>query len=144
MLRALLITVLLAVSGWTQAEQTKKVGEVSVHYNAFNSASLTPEIAKQYQISRSGNQGVLTMSVKTEGTKSEKWLLANISGKARNLLGQSTDLTFKEIKEGIATYYITSFRFDDKDHLTFDLVVAPETGASIPVTFTQQFFMETK
>ena len=122
------------------AEQSKTENGVTVHYNAFNSATLTADVARQYQITRGGNQGVLTLSVKK--ADADKWLTAQVKGSAKNLLGQSMALSFKLIKEPPSIYYLAVFRFDDKDFLNFDVSVTPDGGSPITLQLTQQFYAE--
>ena len=67
----------------------------------------------------------------------------NVTGKIRNLVGQSRELEFQEIKETNAVYYITTFRFDDEDMYNIDLKVTPEgQSRTFDVKFSQRFYEE--
>ncbi|MBQ0728343.1 MAG: DUF4426 domain-containing protein, partial [Thalassolituus oleivorans] len=68
---------------------------------------------------------------------------AKLTGTIRNLIGQVRELEFREIKETNAVYYISTFRFDDKDMYTIDLKATPEgQPRTFDVTFSQQFYQE--
>ena len=60
-----IITLILAMTTITaaQAEQKEVMGDWNVHYIAFGSGFLTPEIAKNYGITRSKYNGVVNISV---------------------------------------------------------------------------------
>ncbi len=144
MLRFIIAVVVGLLATGAQAEQKKVFGDYEVHYNALNSSTLTPEIAKQYGITRGGNQGLLNIAVrKNDGSATGTAVSAKISGQVRNLLSQKSNLSFKEIRESGAIYYIAVFRFDDKDTVTFDLSVEPEGAAgSVPLVFNQQMWVQ--
>ena len=50
-----------------KGDRQEKFGDVTVHYNTFNSTFLTPDIAKAAELTRSKNQGVINVSVIKEG-----------------------------------------------------------------------------
>lgn len=139
------VAVLAAVlgTGSVAAEQMKVFGEYEVHYNALNSSTLTPAVAKQYGLTRGGNQGLVNIAVRKRDDKTGTAVAAKVSGSVKNLLSQRNDLSFKEIKETGAIYYIAIFRFDDKDTLTFELNVQPDgSSTSSPLTFNQTLWVQ--
>src|SRR5690606_24521568 len=77
-----LLTLLLALPAW--AERKHSFGEYDVHYIAFNSGFLQPDIAAAAGLVRSKSQGVLNVSV----LKAGKPTMALVSGTVKNLLGQ--------------------------------------------------------
>lgn len=130
-----LFTLLLALPA--VAERKHSVGEYDVHYIAFNSGFLQPEIAAATGLVRSKTQGVMNISV----LKSGKPAAAQVSGTMRNLLGQSYPLNFKQIKEGDeAIYYLAQFPFDSRETLRFNVNVQPAGTAAIDLDFHQEFF----
>lgn len=130
-----LLTLLLAVPAW--AERKHSVGEYDVHYIAFNSGFLQPDIAAAAGLVRSKTQGVVNISV----LKAGKPVAAEVSGVVKNLLGQDYPLTFKQLKEGDeAIYYLAQFPFDSRETLRFSLNVQPTGAAPIPFDFSQEFF----
>ncbi|PMZ30407.1 DUF4426 domain-containing protein, partial [Pseudomonas sp. GW247-3R2A] len=84
-----------------KGDRQEKFGDVTVHYNTFNSTFLTPDIAKAAELTRSKNQGVINVSVIKEG----KPQMAQVSGTVKDLTSQSVPLKFKQITEQGAIYY---------------------------------------
>lgn len=118
-------------------EQT--VGDVTIHYSAFNSALISAEVAAQYGITRSAKTGVLNISV----LKNNKSVFANVFGHGKNLLGQLKELGFKEIKEDQAIYYIATFNFANAEKLIFDLQIqAEKAGKLLPLKFKQTLYID--
>ena len=81
-----LLTACLSVTAMAadviKGERKETFGDVTVHYNTFNSTFLTPDIAKAAGLTRSKNQGVINVSVLKDG----KPLTAEVSG-----IGQRPD-----------------------------------------------------
>lgn len=130
-----LLALLLAMPAW--AERKHSFGEYDIHYIAFNSGFLQPEIASAAGLVRSKTQGVLNISVLKAGKPSA----ALVSGTVKNLLGQDRSLTFKQLKEGEdAIYYLAQFPFDSRETLRFNLTVQPMGEEPVSFNFTQEFF----
>ncbi len=130
-----LLTLLLAAPAL--AERKHSVGDYDVHYSAFNSSFLQPDIAAAAGLVRSKTQGLVNVSV----LKSGKPAAAQVSGSVKNLLGQDYPLTFKQLKEGNeAIYYLAQFPFESREVLRFNLNVQPSGAAPINFDFTQEFF----
>lgn len=140
---------LLVLSNITMAdsrgEQKQVFGDYEVHYIGLTSNFLSPETAQAYDIQRSRTMGFLSISVLDANKKNDLAVpvTAKVTGTIRNLIGQSTELEFKEIKETGSVYYISTFRFDNEDRYNIDLKVTP-TGQkrSFDVKFSQQFYFE--
>lgn len=107
-----------------------------MHYSAFNSGFLQPEIAAATGLVRSKSQGVVNVAVLKAGTASS----AQVNGTVKNLLGQSTALSFKEVKEGKAIYYLAQFPFEQRETLRFTLNVTAADGVPHSFDFNQEFF----
>ncbi|RMH39874.1 MAG: DUF4426 domain-containing protein [Gammaproteobacteria bacterium] len=138
---ALLFLMVVAALVYAEHPNQKTIGDVVIHYNVFNASQLSPDVARQYGISRSGNYGVVNVSVRKGKPGDDKPLRASVKGFARNLLSQVKSLDFREIEEKGAIYYIATFRFDNEERLKFELQVQPE-GMSSPVAikFENQFY----
>jgi len=137
---------LLGLVGWLpfsiQAENAQDFGDYVVHHNAFTTDSLTPEVAKAYNITRSKNRAMLNVVVlkKVMDTTGEP-VAAQASATATNLNAQMRMLKLREIRKDTAIYYIADFNVSDGEILDFVVNIEPE-GASKPYTvkFRQQFF----
>jgi hypothetical protein len=137
---------LCLISVSASAEQKLVFGEYEVHYMGLSSSFLSPEVAKIYDIPRSGSLGFLNIAVlqKTKGGQIPAALDAKVTGSIRNLIGQSRELEFRRIREGQAIYYISTFRFDDGDMYNFDLDIVPSNAKqkNFDVKFSQRFYEE--
>jgi len=116
-------------------ERKEVFGDVTVHYSAFTSSMLQPDIAAATGLTRSKNQGVLNVAV----LKASKPAMAVVSGTVQDLTGRSNPLSFKQITDQGAVYYIAQFKIEQAETLTFDLNV--ETGGVSPkLSFNQEVF----
>ncbi|VVQ15735.1 hypothetical protein PS918_05896 [Pseudomonas fluorescens] len=134
-----LITACLSVTAMAadaiKGDRQEKFGDVTVHYNTFNSTFLTPDIAKAAELTRGKNQGVINISVIKDG----KPLMAQVSGSVKDLTSQSVPLKFKQITEQGAIYYIAQYPVDQQEVRTFDIKV--QTGDKInTINFNQELF----
>ncbi len=133
-----------AVPAGALAEQSVSFGDYVVHYNAFNSSILAPEMARTYGINRSKFRALMNVSVlkKVMGTTGQP-VAATVSGTAANLSKQLRELSFREVHDRTAIYYMADFAVNDGETLDFTLEVTPEGGGqSQTINFRQQFFTE--
>lgn len=126
LLRCIAGVLLPLLASFAQAEE-QTFGDYTVHYQAVNSTFLTPEIAEQYDITRSESRAFLNVAVlRNEPDGSTTPVRAGLNGVKHNLLQQSEALEFKEVREGEAIYYIGQFDFSDREVLRFTLELSPE------------------
>ena len=144
------VATLLSATAFAQINQTKEIktsekfGAYTVHYNVFNSKDIPAEVSKIYQLNRGRDIALINISVtKTENGYTSLGLPAKVTGKANNLMQQSKNIEFMEIKETDATYYIAKFRHTNEEDFKFDISVIPE-GETKPlsVSFTRRLFTE--
>ena len=117
------------------AERKHSVGEYDIHYIAFNSGFLQPDIAAAAGLVRSKTQGVINVAALKAGKAST----AQVSGQVKNLMGQSTALTFRQVTESGAIYYLAQFPFSSREILSFTLDVRQGDDAH-RITFNQEMF----
>lgn len=134
-----LITACLSVGAMAadviKAERKEVFGDITVHYNTFNSTFLTPDIAKAAELIRSKNQGVINVSV----IKSGKPLIADVSGTVKDLTSKTVPLSFRQVTEQGAIYYIAQYPVDQQETRTFEIKV--RTGDKInTLNFNQELF----
>ena len=132
-----LLTACLSVTAMAaeaiKSERQETFGNVTVHYNTFNSTYLTPDIAKSAELIRSKNQGVINISVLKDG----KPLMAQVTGTVKDLTSQSVPLSFKQITEQGAIYYIAQYPVPQQETRTFEIKV--QTGDKInTINFNQE------
>ena len=123
------------------AEQALETTQYHIHYNAFNTMMVTPEIASSYDFTRARNRALLNISVLDANTKAP--LSAQIKGSRKNLVGQVYPLDFEQIVEQNAIYYIAEMRFSEAELWRFDIKVQPDPFQTpIPLRFNQTFYLE--
>ncbi|MCQ6256483.1 DUF4426 domain-containing protein [Pseudomonas sp. Q11] len=118
-----------------KSDRKEVFGDITVHYNTFNSTFLTPDIAKAAELIRSKGQGVINVSVIKDG----KPLMAQVSGTVKDLTSKTVPLTFRQITEQGAIYYIAQYPVDQQETRTFEIKV--QTGDKInTINFNQELF----
>ncbi len=130
-----------------QAEQKKifsgqNGAEYEVHYNAFNSTFLQPNIAKQYGLVRSKALGVVNVSVLRRNADGSTTAVGTVvEGRVINDIQQQQTMGFQQVIEGDAIYYLAQMQFIEGEILTFDLKLYPqgETQA-LRHRFTHAFY----
>lgn len=138
---------LVSVFSTVQAEQKKVFdgpdgSEYEVHYIAFTSTFLDPEVAKQYDIVRSKALGIVNISViKVDKDGSRKAVGAVLQAKMTNDIQQTQFLSFQQIVEGPAIYYLSQLQFREGEILTFDISAYPEGSVKpLQFRFVQNFY----
>lgn len=135
----LLALALLALATTAQAERSMRFGDYVVHYNMIPTATLVPDIARQYGIQRSRERGLITLTLLgKDGDAAE----ADVTATVTNLNGQRQTVAMREVREGPALYYIGTFRASDGEKLTFNIAVRPQADdrdRPLRVDFIQHF-----
>lgn len=141
LIKSLALFILLGFGAHAYAESSQEFGDYVIHYNAFRSDTLSPEMAKAYNLTRRNNRVVLNIAVlkkvmNTTGTPTA----ANVTGHVSNLTGQMKNLEFREIKEGTAIYYLAESQFTEGEFLKFELKVTPEgQSQAATISFDKKF-----
>ena len=143
-LNHLLLFLLTALPLSTFADNSKNFGDYVVHFNAFRSDTLTPEIAKAYSLTRRNNRMVVNITVQKRGESGKNTpVKAKVTGFASNLTGQVKNLEFREIHDGDAIYYLAQSQVSNRETLKFDIKATPEGETIVAsVNFKQQFFTD--
>jgi hypothetical protein len=140
--KALFVLAISMASLNSYAENSREFGDYVVHYNAFRSDTISPEVAKQYDLTRANNRILINIAVlkkvmNTTGTPTS----SEITGHASNLTGQMKKLEFKEIKEGNAIYYLAEAKISDGEFLKFEIKIKPEgESRAARLNFNKRFF----
>lgn len=140
MTKYLSIFALFFVSFASLAEQKFVKNDWDIHYIAFPSSFLEPEVAKQYGLTRSKYQAVINISV-LDNTNKDKAQRAYVSGKAKNLLGQNTQLSFKQIEEGEAIYYLAQLQYYDNQPVEISIDIQ-QGNRTEKIKFKKTFYVE--
>lgn len=101
--------------------------EYEVHYIALNSTFLDPDVAKQYNLVRSRARGLVNISViRRFPDGSTKAVGSVVEGLMTNDIRQQIHMTFQQVVEGDAIYYLSQLQFREGEVLTFDITAYPE------------------
>ena len=120
----------------SHAEQAIYSQKYDIHYNAFNTMMVTPEVAQNYDFTRARNRALINISVLDSSTK--KPIAAMVTGTRTNIVGQLLPLEFVQVKEQNAIYYIAQLRFTEEEMWRFELQIQPDLNAdAIPLKFSQ-------
>jgi hypothetical protein len=123
------------------AEQAIQSQNYAIHYNAFNTMIVSPEVAQTYGFTRARNRALLNISIIDNTTKEP--LPAMVTGTRTNIVGQLIKLEFIQVKEKNAIYYIAPLRFTEGEMWRFDLQIQPDLKSdAIPLKFSQSFYLE--
>ncbi|QXH72735.1 DUF4426 domain-containing protein [Pseudomonas atacamensis] len=138
-LALLLLTACLSASTLAadviKGERKETFGDITVHYNTFNSTFLQPDIAKAAELIRSKNQGVINVSVVKDG----KPVIASVTGTIKDLTSNSVALKFRQVTEQGAIYYIAQYPVPQQETRTFEIKV--QNGDKInTINFNQELF----
>jgi hypothetical protein len=121
------LPLLLLAAGPALAERSQAFGDVTVHYNAITTDTLTPDVARAYDITRSKYRGLLTVSVlKPNKLGMAQPVPAKIQAYTVNLSEQLRNISMREIREGTAIYYIGEFSVAPQEVLRFTVDVTAE------------------
>jgi hypothetical protein len=141
LLSVLALTISVALAPAALAEQSRKFGDMEVHYNAISTNDLTPEVARNYGIERSKNRGLLTVSVLRKNKLGvAEPIPASIKAWSVNVYQQAKNIDMREVKEGAAIYYLGEFRVAAPDTLKFKIGATPTGGTQeLQVEYTRAF-----
>lgn len=117
------------------AEQKQTLGPWNVHYSAFTSTFLAPDVATRYDLTRSASKGVLNIAVLDKKTKQSQ--TPGVTGRAINPLGQVQQLEFQHVNEGDANYYLAQFGYTNAETLRFTIQI----GEQQTLKFNQEFWL---
>lgn len=122
-----------------KAEQKIQLANWDVHYIAINSTFLTPQVAKQYGIVRSKFNGLINISVLDTGDQAAQSVV--MTGSAKNLLGVVKPLSFKQVNEGKAIYYLATLPFADQEQYRISVNINDGTVQKT-LKFQHKFYAE--
>jgi Domain of unknown function (DUF4426) len=131
----------LATPG-VQADNSQDFGDYVIHYNSLATDMLTPEVAREYHITRSQNNGMVNITVlkKVLGSPGQP-VHARVEVTATNLTGQARKIRMREVREGNAIYYIGEFGVTNEETLKFTASVRPQGNLDdLKVEFSQDFY----
>lgn len=135
---------LLLLSPAALAKSPVENDDYIVHYSAFNSTHLLPDIARMYGIQRSRQRAVLNITVQRKRADgSVVSVQSPLSGHIRHLVGTTRPLSFSLAREGETLYYLAEFLISNGETLYFDVKATPHPDkAPINIRFEQTFYTD--
>jgi hypothetical protein len=124
------------------AESSQDFGDYVIHYNALATDMLTPEVAREFHITRSQNIGMVNITVlkKVLGSPGQP-VHARVEATATNLTGQTRKIRMREVRDGNAIYYIGQFGVTNEETVKLNARVQPQGNPSeFKVEFSQDFY----
>lgn len=133
------LAITLAYTGIASAAEVAKVGDLEMHSVALPSNELTPEAAKDFNITPAPGRGVLTVTL----------LKKNSHGKAEPVPGQVYagmvtqgnklfTIPIREVRQADGIHYLGEYRVTAPDTLRF-MVNANVLGKPMKTEFTRAF-----
>ena len=116
-------------------------GEFEVHYNAVRTDELSANVARAYDIERSGNRVLLNVSLLAKAVDGKtRPVDGTVDATAYNLNGQLKDLKMRRIQEGSSIYFIGEVGISGTEILVFDIDATPREGTGpYSVQFKREF-----
>jgi len=125
--------------GQANAAEVSRLGVLEVHGIAVPTTELTPEAAKDYNITPAAGRGLLTVTLIKKGS----------AGKAESVPGQVYaggftqnnhlfSVPIREVRQPDGVYYLGEFRYNAPDTIRF-LVNANVLGKPMKVEFVRAF-----
>ncbi len=140
----LILTSLLLISVTSHAEQKVAQGDFELHYNTFPSTFLSKEITNTYQITRSKNRGIISLSVLDKSQTPPQAIEAEIKISAKNLLNQKKEIKLIKItEENKAIYYLGTFALNNQEDVNFNITATPKNSkTTLEVKFSREFYTD--
>ncbi|MEX2488328.1 MAG: DUF4426 domain-containing protein [Pseudomonadales bacterium] len=117
------VVVLVVASLPAYGEQSISWRNYVIHYTAFESTLIPEEVAAANGVVRSSNRLVTNIVIKQKNRN--ETVPAKVEGTVTNLLNQTSELTFREVNERDAVYYLASQVVDEQDTLRFNVKIRP-------------------
>ena len=136
--RLLCLACLVAIApGAAVAEQFERIDGYEAHYSVVSTTFLKPAVAADYGIVRARDRALVNIAVIDPATGP---VAATVTGTVTDLLGNTSDLEFQEVREGEAIYYLATTRHGDEETLRFRIDVATPDAGAHQLAFQQKLY----
>ncbi len=109
------------------------------------STRIKPEIAEQHGIVRGRDRALVNIALRDTNVAREAMTAAipgRLSDTATNLLGQVTELRFREVREDEAIYYLATLKHIDEEIFRFDIEIRIQGQTPRHLRFQQKLYVE--
>lgn len=136
--RTLLLAALLATQA--QAHDRYTTSDIELYSVVVPTTELTAEAAKNYNVERSPNRGLLTVTLVKKGKSGKSETVAGqVYAGAINLRNNLSNIPIREVREGGSVTYLGEFQVTAPDTLRF-LVNASVMGKIMKNEFAHEFY----
>ena len=123
-------------ANYAKPNRQETFGDVTVYYNAFASTTLSADVAKASDLTRSKGLNVLNITV----LKAAKPAPSVVKGTFKDLTGRPKTLTFKQVTDKGWTSYIAQFPVEQPDTYTFTIEVKTGNENTHSFSFNQELY----
>ena len=135
---ALSAALFLAHPAWAERYLTHS-GNIEVHCEAVPSMTLTPDVARSYNVQPDPHRGLLSVTVMKEAEPGKAEAVpAQVYAGAVNQSNFIMNVPLREVHEGKSVYYLGEFHIDPPDELRF-LVNVNVLGQPLKAEFSRYF-----
>ena len=128
-----------AATGSAHAAEVAKIGDLEMHSIAVPTTELSPEAAKEYNVTPTAGRGLLTVALIKKGHHGEASSVAGqVYAGAVTQGNRLFSIPIREVHHADQVYYLGEFRVEAPDTLRF-LVNANVLGKPMKVEFSQIF-----
>lgn len=122
--------------------QFEQSGRYQIHYMALPSTLLDSKVAQTYGIKRSSYNAFVNIAILDTLIDGNPAITAKVTGTATNLTGSISTLSFIEVKEGDAIYYIAQLPYRHKEQFTLQVRSVNKDGLNSHLKFTEMFYVD--
>ncbi|NOX49377.1 MAG: DUF4426 domain-containing protein [Gammaproteobacteria bacterium] len=137
--KCLMVASVLFLSPCSFAEQKVVFGEYEIHYIVIPTTFLDSSVANQYNLVRGNDRALVNISILNAESKGVQ---AVVTGTSKNLIGQIQTLSFAEVKEQQAIYYLAQLRHADEEHHRLEISIQLPNGKTAHLDFRQKMYWE--
>ncbi|MFC3550997.1 DUF4426 domain-containing protein [Lysobacter cavernae] len=130
----------VATSASAQQEAVTRIGDVSIRASVMQTSTLSPAIARQYDIARADTTVMLLVAVRQGPEAQEVSLPARITATATDLRGRRHAIELRELRSGGLLDYVGTVAISPPETLRFDLAIVRDGGAASTMQFSREFF----
>ena len=132
-----LLAALLAIQA--QAHDRYSTSDIELYSVVVPTSELTAEAAKNYNVERNPNRGLLTVTLVKKGKSGKNETVAGqVYAGAINLGNKLTNIPIREVRDGASVTYLGEFQVTPPDTLRF-LVNANVMGKTMKSEFAHDF-----
>lgn len=126
-------------SGAVAANESSRIGDLEMHSTAVPTLELTPEAAKEYNVTPSPNRGLLTVTlIKKQRYGKAQAVAGQVYAGGFTQNNQLFTIPIREVRRDDGVYYLGEYRINAPDTIRF-LVNANVLGKPMKVDFSRAF-----